>query len=83
MDWLLPPGNSIDLPPAENVGFFVLKLLFMLGFLLYSIFAFVVIRQVRLMGQTYSTSLGPILMIFAIAHFLVSIAILVFAFIVL
>jgi hypothetical protein len=83
MDWLLPPGNGVNLPEAGFVGSFVLKILFLLAFLLYTIFAFVVIRQVRLMEKTYHTSLNLFLTIFAWAHFFVAVAVLVFAFIVL
>lgn len=83
MDWLLPPGNSVDLPEVGSVGSLLLKILFLIAFLLYSVFAFVVIRQVRLMEKTYHTPLNTVLTIFAWAHFLVAVGVLIFAFLVL
>ncbi len=83
MDWILPPGMQVNLPEVETLGLFLLKILFLIGFLLYSVFAFVVIRQVRLMGQTYTTSLGSVLSIFAWAHFIVAVIVFVFALLIL
>jgi hypothetical protein len=58
-----------------------LKILFISGFLIYLIFAFMVIRQTSLMEESYRTALGPFLKLFALAHFLVAVGIFVFAFI--
>ena len=56
-----------------------LKILFLLGFFIYAVFAFMVIRQTTLMEGTYKTSLGPFLKLFAIAHFVVAVGVLVLA----
>lgn len=52
-----------------------LKGLFVIAFFLYAAFAFLMIRQVRLMGQTVHTSLEPVLFILALAHFCIALAV--------
>ncbi len=60
-----------------------LKLIFLLAFLLYVIFAIVVIRQVFLMEQTINTPLHFVLKVFAVGHLIVSIFVFLMAFLVL
>lgn len=79
---LLPGGTAIIGDPVM-ILLWGLKGLFVFGFLIYTIFAFMVIRQVRLMGKTYKTELSPLLHIIAIAHFIVAVAVLIFSVLVL
>lgn len=72
--------------PVTNAGailMFLLKGLFVTAFFLYIIFAFVVIRQVRLMSQTITTPLEPVLRLAAYAHFFLVLAVFVLAVIIL
>jgi hypothetical protein len=56
-----------------------LKFMFYAVFILFAVLGFVMIRQVRIMGQTIQTPLEPLLHIMAWAFFLLTLAILVFA----
>lgn len=60
-----------------------LKSLFLIAFGLYVAFAFLMIRQVRLMGQTVKTTLEPVLLMIAFIHFLVAIGVFLAAFLLL
>lgn len=71
---LLPGGGLVISEPME-LFFMGLKMLFVLGFLLYTIFSFVIIRQVVLMGNSYKTDLEIPLKLIAVAHFLVALAV--------
>ncbi len=57
---------------ADVIYSLFLKSLFVVTFFLYAAFAFLMIRQVRLMGQTVKTSLEPVLFIIAVAHFIIA-----------
>lgn len=56
-----------------------LKVLFLIVFFLYTVFAFIMIRQVKIMGQTVQTSLEPILFIVALVHFAIALGLFVLA----
>lgn len=75
---ITPGGAEIVLQPS-NILFLLLKVGFLAGFLLYIVFSFMIVRQVQLMEETFKTALGPFLKVFAIAHFLVAVAVFVLA----
>ena len=77
---LLPITGIISLEGANSLFLTFLKIMFLAGFLIYSVFAFMIIRQTTLMENTYKTTLGPLLKLFSIAHFLVAVGVLVLAF---
>jgi ABC-type Na+ efflux pump permease subunit len=56
-----------------------LKVLFLIVFFLYTVFAFIMIRQVKLMGQTVQTALEPVLFIIALGHFIMAAGLFVLA----
>lgn len=62
---------------------FVFKILTVLMFILYAVFAFILIRQVELMGRTVKNPLTPFLMLLAFLHFIAAIAVLILAIILL
>lgn len=63
--------------------FSVLKFMFLLGFGLYIIFAFAIIRQIALMTRTLRTSANPFVTLLGWAHFGVALSLWIFAFFVL
>jgi len=56
-----------------------LKVLFLIVFFLYTVFAFIMIRQVKIMGQTVQTALEPMLFIVALGHFAIAFGLFVLA----
>lgn len=72
---VLPSGTFFSLEGTGSLLHVFLKLLLVAGFFLYMVFAFMVIRQTTLMENTYRTGLGPLLKLFAIAHFLVTVGV--------
>lgn len=58
----------------------LLKIMFLVAFVLFFAFAFVVVRQVKLMSATIRTPLEGILMLLSYAYLLVTGGILLFAF---
>ena len=76
---VIQPGLDFLLFSPGDILFLFLKLLLLAGFLIYLIFSFMLIRQTTLMEETFKTALGPLLKLFSIAHFLVSVGIFVFA----
>lgn len=73
------PGLDFLLFSPETVALLFVKLLLWAGFFIYLVFSFLLIRQTTLMEATFKTALGPVLKIFAIAHFLVAVGIFTFA----
>lgn len=77
-------ANSLDalFQPLLNlntdIGIFwnIMGVLFMIGFLVYSLFALIIIRQVFLMASTFRTSAGIVLKAFSFIHFLFAIGML-------
>jgi hypothetical protein len=61
----------------------VFKVFLVLALIVYSIFAFIVARQVDLKRKTVETPLGSVLELLAILHFLVSTLLTLFAILVL
>lgn len=75
------PMIGQEIPDSFEVGSILLwsfKALFIILSILFSIFSFVVIRQIKVMNDTVTTALGPILQILSYVVFAFSI-ILIFA----
>lgn len=79
LDFLSQNGVGIDqFHPA-----LIVKVLIIIGLIVYSLFAFVLVRQVSITRNTVETPLGPRLSLLAISHFTASILLIVAAFVVL
>ncbi len=61
--------------------FLTLKILTLIGFVVYAIFAAVIVRQEQLMADVLEESFEPVLRILTIIHFLASMALVALAFI--
>lgn len=73
-------NSGVAILPTAFLG---LKILTLIGLSLYSIFAFVVFRQEQLMAGVLDEAFEPYLKIIVIVHFLLSLAILFLATIIL
>ncbi len=73
--WFLAPNPGGVTTALE----WFLRIVLLLAFLIYMIFAFVIIRQNTLMDSTFKTSLGPVLRLFGFAHFVVSVGVFLLA----
>ncbi len=62
---------------------FVLKIFFIIGLLVYLIFALVVVRQVRIMNETLDVGLEGALTLLSYLHLLFAIGVLAFALLIL
>lgn len=58
----------------------VVKVLFLVGFVLYVIFAFIATRQIDIMRKTVITPLSPFIQLLGYLHLFLSIAALVFVY---
>ena len=66
-----------------NISFFInmfVKIMFLIGFGLYVIFAFVAARQIDNMGKTVITPLSPFIQLLGYLHLLLAIGAFVFTF---
>jgi hypothetical protein len=53
-----------------NLDFLVVvKVSLLLGQVVYAVFAYLIVRQISLMNQTFKTSLGPIFSLLGYIHF--------------
>ncbi len=71
------PETFFALGPVVYVWF--LKILFLMAFFLYTVFSFLMIRQVQIMGQTVKTSLEPVLFLVALTHFFIAVGLFILA----
>lgn len=74
------PMIGQGIPNSVEVGTVLLwsfKALFVVLSILFSIFSFVVIRQIKVMNDTVTTALGPLLQILSYGVFLFSLALVV------
>jgi hypothetical protein len=78
----MPP---FTITPAlfDSALFGVVKLLFLVGFGLYIVFAFIATRQIQLMKNTVETSLSPWITLLGWAHLFLAILVFIFVFIIL
>jgi len=60
-------------------GFILIKIAAVIGMSIYNIFAFIIIKQVNLMTQTLEVDLEKTIKGVAVAHFIFSIFVLVYA----
>ncbi len=63
--------------------YLVLKIFFIIGLLVYLIFALVVVRQVRIMNETLDVGLEGVLSLLSYLHLLFAIGVLAFALLIL
>lgn len=63
---------------AQNIILLLVKLLLIVGSLLYLIFAFVVVRQVQVMRSTVLTPLSNVVQILGLVHLLFAVGVLLF-----
>jgi hypothetical protein len=71
---------QIDLTPLSPAPvWIILKLFSIVGLLVYSIFAFVVVRQTQIMTQTVKLQLEIVIKFLALLHFLFALGLLIFA----
>lgn len=67
-------------PTVSGAVLLILKILFLLGLLLYSIFAAVLVRQEQLMADVLEEAFEPIIRFLVIGHLAVAVGIFVLAF---
>lgn len=67
-------------PIVPDAILLVLKIFFLVGLLLYGIFAVVLVRQEQLMADVLEESFEPIIRLLVIGHLVVAIGIFVLAF---
>lgn len=73
--------NQLNQFSMGNVLFNVVKIFFLIGFFLYILFAFLVVRQIEEMRRTVVTPLSPIIQVVGYLHLLFSIVAFLFVFI--
>lgn len=71
-------GNPINPVVFDSALFSLVKLFFIVGFILYVLFAFIATRQVQVMRKTVETPLSGLIIILGYAHLLLAIIALVF-----
>jgi len=64
----------------DSLVFNFIKILFLIGYFLYILFAFLALRQIEEMRRTVVTPLSPAIQIIGYAHLLLTILAFVFAF---
>lgn len=75
--------NSMDAQQLTSIGWMFIKILTIVGLSLYSIYGAIIIRQEELMSKVLAETSEPILRLFSIIHFIVSLVIIVLALILL
>ena len=63
-------------PELTGLFFVFVKTLYVIAAILYVLFSIVMVRQVRIMGDTLTTSLSPVLRLLAIAHLIAALVVL-------
>jgi hypothetical protein len=80
----LTTGNDLIFQLTNTAIFTgLVKLLFIIGAILYVIFSFVVVRQITLMRQTVITSLSSVLQLLGYLHFVFAVGVVILFFIIL
>lgn len=62
----------------HNTFLMIVKVLFILGILLYALFSGLILRQIQLMSGTVQTTFTPALWIFGLVHFGLTILVLLY-----
>ena len=65
---------------VDTAVFSIVKILFLLGFFLYILFAFLAVRQIEEMRRTVITPLSPIIQVVGYVHLLLAIGAFLFVF---
>jgi hypothetical protein len=73
-------SSQLDLTQLNSAVFFFVKVIFLIGFFLYVLFAFLAVRQIEEMRKTIVTPLSPFIQIAGYLHFFFAIGMLIFAF---
>lgn len=66
----MPLEDIILLPSAQVLILTLVKLLFVIGAILYLIFGFIVVRQIQLMRSTVITPFSGVIQLLGIVHLL-------------
>jgi hypothetical protein len=76
------PFDLFQVTPVDLTGLFFLfiKILILLGFFLYILFAFLAVRQIEEMRQTVVTPLSSLIRVVGYVHLLLAIGAFLFAF---
>lgn len=75
---IIDPNSPLLISSGFLLGF--CKVLFLIGFGVYAVFAFAVIRQATLMTRSVETGLNKPLMLLSWVHFATAIAVWIFAY---
>jgi hypothetical protein len=75
--------SLLNLQNDANLFWLFMKMLFLLAFFLYILFAVVVVRQVYAMTAAFKTTAEFVLKVFAVAHLIFAIVILLAAYLIL
>ncbi len=75
---IIDPNSPVFI--ALPVVFFVFKILFLVAFAIYVIYALVIVRQISLMARTVSTLLEGVLKTIGLLHLLAAILVWILAF---
>lgn len=67
----------------STVGWLAIKLLFIVGFGIYALYAGIMVRQERIMAEVFGEASEPILRLLAVIHLIASLVVLVLAIIIL
>ena len=68
------------IPTVSGAVLLILKIFFLLGLLLYGIFAAVLVRQQQLMADVLEESFEPVIRLLVIGHLVVAVGIFILAF---
>jgi hypothetical protein len=72
--------NQLNTVTVGDVVFNFVKIMFLIGFFLYILFAFLAIRQIEEMRQTVVTPLSPVIRVAGYLHLLLAIGVFLFVF---
>lgn len=73
------PVTTIAIPAAINIDS-ILKIFFIIGLSVYSVFALVVVRQIEIMSETVNLTFELPIKILGIVHLIFAVSLLIFAF---
>ena len=77
---MLPSSGQLF---SDEILLLGIKFMFVTGGLLYTLFAFVVVRQISIMGKTIRTVASPYIKLLGYIHFIAAIVVLIYFFTVL
>lgn len=71
-------GDTITNTTWQHAFDNLLNTIFTIFFIVYLVFAFIVIRQVKNMSSTLETTFSPVIQLFSYAHFILAVGLLIF-----